>query len=645
VLSDTAMSGGYVDFVGPGGKVLRYDGVNFYDPIPFPQAGMLKDSDGDGKMDAIEVFLDRPLTTGYSVKSVDVLYNGEVLTVPMINSNGDTLIHINADGDRITVNVKGSDLATYSVKASDVLKIHFTDGTQTYDRSMPLKEMLQGIISRAVVIRSTSGRDSLFIEYNVDITSNDISHKNTMILLNGQEQSIDISRLPGKRLVILESTSYVLTGHDSIQLHELASFDNLPYIVDEEYNRKVPVQVITRVPALVNAGTGYFDSNGDGIMDSVVFQFSDSVTADQVAMLNFTVPWYSYRGLLIQLMPQPSDLVIDPNDHTKVIWKVQSNVQLQSGLTTIPSNLPSAEVYINYPILGTTFTERRDFVMIDYMAPAITGAHLRYSQDNDTLKVTFSEPVNYGSITRKDIFKYVHGKDTLILRPQNLIWSSDSLSVSVVLNHGQIDQIIPGDLLVLRGDGIQGALVSDGAGNVHQSDTKGFLVQGGLNQLIQLSNMGSLTTARMDSLAKLGAMSVEWVDQSQRSSDMRNQGKVGQLIELGQRFLPQLVDQSGVSADSLKASDVSIAVSTYYFDNAGQYVTDTVMVIPCNHPAFGGNCLTTDKKLFIDWNFKDSHGRYVGTGVYIANFTLYVRYQRVTIKEQSLDKVGVRRTK
>lgn len=170
-------------------------------------------------------------------------------------------------------------------------------------------------------------------------------------------------------------------------------------------------------------------------------------------------------------------------------------------------------------------------------------------------------------------------------------------------------------------------------------------MQGGLNQIVQSSNMGTLSTARMDSVAKLGAMSVQFLNQAIRASDLREQGKVGQLVELGQRFLPQLVEQSRVNKDSLDPKDVSIAISAYYFDNHGQYVTDTVLVVECAHPLFGGNCLDTDQKLFIDWNFKDSRGRFVGSGVYVANFSLFVRYENVTIREERIEKVGVRRTK
>ncbi|HSQ40799.1 MAG TPA: hypothetical protein VLM37_00810, partial [Fibrobacteraceae bacterium] len=464
--------------------------------------------------------------------------------------------------------------------------------------------------------------------------------------LNDNEIDVDKVRQPAKRLVIYESDTYgCFSDTDSVQLHELVSFDNLPYIVEEEYLRKVHVDVITRLPALLTDGTGYYDANGDGIMDSVVFHFASSISAADVAMMNFTIPWYSYRNLSIQLQPDPADLIIDPNDSTYVSWVVKSTVQLKTGLTSLPAGLSDAELYVEYPVFDSYFVEHRTFAIQDKMAPVITSANLTYSEEGDTLHLTFSEKVDYANITRSDIFQYSHGGDTLVLRPLNLIWADDGLSVDAVVWHAASDPVIPGDYVLERGGLTEGTMVVDLLGNSPLRDTKGTLVEGGLNQLVQMTNMGTLDPSKMDSLSKLGAISVQWLESDTRTSDLREAGKVGQLIELGQRFLPQLVEQSGVDADSIDPSDITIAISTYYFDNAGQYVTDTVMLVPCTHQAFGGNCLTTDKKLFIDWNFKDSRGRFVGTGAYVANYSLFVRYESVTIKEDETQTVGVRRTK
>jgi hypothetical protein len=55
--------------------------------------------------------------------------------------------------------------------------------------------------------------------------------------------------------------------------------------------------------------------------------------------------------------------------------------------------------------------------------------------------------------------------------------------------------------------------------------------------------------------------------------------------------------------------------------------------------------LTTDKKVFVNWNYKDHTGRLVGAGVYIVQFKLVVRYKQKKIQEEMRDKWGVRRKK
>ena len=125
-------------------------------------------------------------------------------------------------------------------------------------------------------------------------------------------------------------------------------------------------------------------------------------------------------------------------------------------------------------------------------------------------------------------------------------------------------------------------------------------------------------------------------------------------MQLGERFVPQLLDRAQVSADgsydpsvldSLKPEDVYISFIVNYFDHLGQYVNDTIITVPCESPKFGGNCLETDKKVFVNWNFKDHKGRFVGTGVYNVQFKMVVRYEDKKIVEEIKDKWGVRRKK
>ena len=95
----------------------------------------------------------------------------------------------------------------------------------------------------------------------------------------------------------------------------------------------------------------YWDTDGDGVLDRIVTVFDRKLTeADIDGSLYLSFPWYSYRGMLIQLQAQPEALKIDPDDSTRVIWEVFSPTELAKGVTSISEKLPEANVYTYYHI-------------------------------------------------------------------------------------------------------------------------------------------------------------------------------------------------------------------------------------------------------------------------------------------------------
>ena len=72
---------------------------------------------------------------------------------------------------------------------------------------------------------------------------------------------------------------------------------------------------------------------------------------------------------------------------------------------------------------------------------------------------------------------------------------------------------------------------------------------------------------------------------------------------------------------------------------------DKNIMVMCNSAQLGGNCLSAEQKVFVNWNFKDHTGRFVGSGIYMVQFKMVVRYEKKEIKEEIKDKWGVRRKK
>lgn len=645
VTADTTVLVGSIYITDKDGHLIIFDGINFYDPIPKAEIAYIQDADDDGLLDSLEVILSDTIPAGFSATGLAVVVNGDTLSLSGA---------LTVSGSRIYASA--AELGLSGEKFPDNARIIVTytnDETgANYNRSTNLLLLGSHVIKQAYAIRNKTGRDSLFVEFNIDVIPADLGSPEMLVWLNAMGFDLDAVKiyLPTKNLIILVGDSLGLNGRtDFVTLAPGASFHNLSYIATSEYERQVPVTVTDRYPAA--EVVEYYDMDGDGKLDSIAVKFSSKVTAEDVENFYFSFPWYSSRGLLIELQAQPRDLILSA-DGKSVGWVVRSNVNVASGLTSIGSNVPAATLYTYYDIFGNTFVASQTIAIADKMAPVVTAASLRYGDSRDTLTVSFSEPVDYSSLVGNDLFAYIHGSDTIDLRPSRMLWAADGKSVRLVLREST-DGIVPGDsLLVVRG---AKSSIADLYGNKTVENASPVVIGGLLGKLVESVNMGSYDPEKYIT-STLNSVSISYVPSKTRTSDLRDEGTLGHLISLGERFVPQLIDGAKLDADgnydaslldSIDPGDVFVNFSVSYFDNLGQYVTDTTFNIPCNSAAFGAgrNCLTTDKKVFVNWNYKDHTGRLVGSGVYIVEFKLVVRYKQKKVQEEMRDKWGVRRKK
>jgi len=646
VTADTVVSVGSIYFTDKDGHLIIFDGINFYDAIPKAETGYIQDADDDGYLDSLEVILADTIPKEMSVTGLAIVVNGDTLDVTSA---------ITVSGSRIYASADGLSLETDKFPEDARVIVTYTSESGTsYRRDTGLLQLGSHVIKQAYAIRNKSGKDSLFIEFNIDVIPADLNNPEMIVWLNGLGFDLDQVKiyLPTKNMIILVGDSLALNGStDYVTLAPAATFHNLSFIATTEYERQVPVTVTDRYPSATTVQ--YYDTDGDGTLDSISVQFSSKVTLEELQNYYFSFPWYSSRGLLIELQAQPRDLILS-SDGKSVGWVVKSNVNVASNLTSISSDLPAATLYTYYDIFGNSFVTSQTISIEDKMAPVIASATLRYGEESkrDTLTVTFSEEVDYASLSGKDFFAYIHGKDTIDLNPAQIIWASDGKSVRLVLREST-DGIVPGDsLMIVAG---KKSKISDIYGNASVENASPVVIGGLLGKIVESVNMGFFDPEKYVENT-LNSVSISYVSNQTRTSDLRDEGTLGHLISLGERFVPQLVDGAKLDADgnydssvldSIDPADVFVNFSVSYFDNIGQYVTDTTFNIPCNSAAFGTdqNCLTTDKKVFVNWNYKDHTGRLVGAGVYIVQFKLVVRYKQKKIQEEMRDKWGVRRKK
>jgi len=652
VTADSVVHGGSIIVHDPvQNTTVIIDNINFYDPIPDAELGYIKDSDGDDNLDYVEIVLKDSVISDLEVASVVLVVNGDTLK-PEAKPN------LNESRDRITLDV--SDLnfpEKFPEDAYAVITYNNIHDDIAYTRDAYIVEVGSRVIKDAFAIRDTRGKDSLFIEFNVDLIPKDLSMPEMLVLLKqeGKRYGFDLDQIsniymPTRNMVILVGENMGLKGdlRDSVSLHPNAQFNNLRYLTSDEYDREVPVTVIDRLPSVVDVE--YWDSDGDGQMDKIITNFSGPITAEEKEMLYATFPWYSDRGLMVQLQAQPADLSFDGKDSSRVVWNVVSTTPLAKGVTNISESLPPATLYSYYDVLGRTFVSEESAPLVDKMSPIVSAVTLSYGQKADTLIVYFSEVIKYKDLEGRDFFSYIHGKDTIDILPKDIDWASDGMSAKLIID-GSVSTILPGDsLMVVRGEK---GVIQDNFGNVAGDDPSPVVIAGLLNHLVDATNMGTFDSDD-ELLRTLSSVNLRYMPGSTTKEELEKEGSLGQLVQLGERFVPQLLDRAQISADgsvdpsvldSLDPEKVFITFVVNYYDHLGQYVNDTTILVPCNSPKFGGNCLVSDKKLFVNWNFKDHRGRFVGTGIYMVQFKMVVRYEKKKIEEEIKDKWGVRRKK
>jgi len=666
VTADKVVQGGSIKVFGDNEMVI-IDNINFYDPIPDTHIGYIKDTDGDMALDYVEILLKDTLSSSYDLGGVQLVIGDKTLDCVDYK--------LNKARDRILVDVsdlKGIPAVGKFPKDATALVSYVDKKTPdaSYVRESPIVEVGSNVIKDAYAIRSVKGLDSLFVQYNIDLFPVDIEIPEMMVMLKhemSERYGFDVDQIkkvymPAKDIVIFVGKDFKLKGDnkDSVSLYPGANFTNLPYITSDEYEREVPVQVVDRFPQVKNVE--YWDTDGDGVLDQIVTVFDKKLTKDDLdESLYMSYPWYSYRGMMIQLQAQPADMKIDPKDPTRVVWNVISTTKLASGVTSISDELPQANIYTYYKIFGETFVTEEAAPLVDKMSPIVASATLSYGKKTDTLMIVFSEPIMTKNLKDVDYFSYIHGDSVHVLNPTRIDWSSDGRTAKLVLN-GSDGTIMPGDSIMVH-KGIKDA-IKDNYGNIAGENPQSVIIGGLLNHLVEATQMGTFDinddTPKEDAdgktytLQTVSSVNLRYVPGSTTKEDMEKEGALGQLVQLGERFVPQLLDRAQVSddgsydpsvLDSLKPEDVYISFIVNYFDHLGQYVNDTIITVPCQSPKFGGNCLETDKKVFVNWNFKDHKGRFVGTGVYNVQFKMVVRYEDKKIVEEIKDKWGVRRKK
>lgn len=362
--------------------------------FPVARYGWLKDSDGNGTVDRIQVFYSIPLKETPDSVSVDFPTTGITsMTRSSVDamSFSETILSIQLAlpfTDGITGFTSGlqSSGKSYLTSAGNVK----TSGFELYDSIGPV------LNDKAIVReRIEAGADTVTITISEAVAFNNFSGEALLLRRGGADQPLTvlgiISNDTNTITVLLDAGGIQFTAGDSLRLNSTHPLNDLSGNVPHPANRAVPVVIKASMSQVVYAR--YEDYNFDGIIDSVKMGFSKPIDLSH-----------------IQLGLRWGTLDLTTIDNSTVTFAAGSNSDIAFPIPEqITENRVNTGGLLNSTCIHVNFTGDTLFTSVaDSAAPVIDSAwfHL-YNGDTttssstdtlDTLTILFSEVVDPAAV-------------------------------------------------------------------------------------------------------------------------------------------------------------------------------------------------------------------------------------------------------
>jgi len=623
----------------------------------YPDAAVLDsawvlDSDGDGYADSIVAWYDRALdglpdtlqhswpdkdddliriTTGGGYDS-----NRVEMDIEEISALGDSL-----DGElRSVVESEGGRMVTSRTDLVDKIGPVIRSGTVidgVDDENDP--DTLIVVFSKALDPTTTDGEVLLINGEAVNVTSEQISDLVWQFVVP-----------PG---IADEGDSLKLVHSDGI----IAADGNEP----SRNNQPVVLGDAGKIPPVTDDGNGFYDSDEDGIMDSVVVEFVNPLSAADIDNLDLRIVWLDSVGNKVELNPNSDDFVIDPDNPARISWKIPDSIGLENNLTAIfDETYGYANLVSSYEINGETLGDTLAVPMKDLMAPVIDSAFVYPELSNaavgDSLIVFFSEPIDVQNLDQVGFLRFKIGNEERTFNLDDLFWYEDSMSVGM-----RIAADDPLDIRPNAGDSIKiiSALDEDGNvvgiqdlhGNPVRDNSPYVMMQGNPRILLEYVDIIGVDREELNRAYENGEIedpvTLEFVPDDFTAEDAEDAGALGFLVDFGASPLDGDLDEDGEpSVEDLH--EIFLKYEVYYYTNLGGFVTSASGKVFCDDPEFSddgeseGNCFKNRRKLLVRWNMLSDEGRVVGFGAYVSKLYLYVKGSKSNYEETKTRIIGVK---
>ena len=647
----------FPDVTDASGKVISYvltepfpGSYEFKNPdLPNFDHAAIYDTDGDGIGDSIATWFSGNTESAqidtfyYSWPNDDSFkkYGGDV------QSNKDKSLYELPD---VKVDVQ-KDPATGTVKAY-VCSLGGCAWLQT-----PLADSIGAAIRTATLLKGKDGaKDTLIISFNKDMDPS--WNKGRGFLLNGTTP-LDVDSAVSKQgnvwKFVVDSGAVhvddmikisVSCGKSDCPDGILTAADGVP---TDANNQEVPVRNAGRV-LVDNENNGFYDSDGDGRMDSASVGFESPITEEDLKNMDITLYWLDNDGELVaipanSLNPKISEdgLVLefkidDPDAYggggimnmlTGIDKSYSKDGKTEYGYATIVNKIS---------VNGKDTTETTDYNMNDYMSPVISSTFLNpesfQEMEPDKFKITFSEAMDKDKTQISDdcLSFYVDGS-WVHYNLSAAEWSDDGRSVTLFMEAGEdlSTRMNPADSV--RFDNFTSGFV-DRKGNKVSEKAPSVMVEGDPRVIMKTNSFADLNKA--DELS--GREKPFTIDHVKDAKEASDQSSLGVLMDVGFSTI-MAQDSAGQTVPNM--DEIGLSWELYVYTNLGAYVGGASGKIDCDDPFFESNCLENPDKLYVRWNMRSDKGRRVGAGIYLAKFKVKVYGAKEDFKIERIFRWGI----
>lgn len=610
-----------------------------YGDAPSMDSASLYDADGDGVGDSVAAWFNSALDVKPTNPLMSWPTNGDMKPA---STNGGSLTWstgtklIGWEVDEIAIPNGTTGAGDFGVTVTG------KSGNQVQTQA-PLKDLV-GPVIQSVTLRpgrllpdgKTRDPDTLVTRFNKEIDSS--FTEGDAFMVNGE--LVYVTGKPvGDRTweFVLDDAGSLITGSgDSLTIAVdggiVAADGNKP----SENNRPAIIREAGTLPGFAEDGNGFFDSDGDGSLDSIRVEFLEPLSQDLIDSLVFNFFWKDTLGNPYRIPLGADDYTWDPKNPKVITWKFNpDSMGIMPFLTSITGEeYGYGNVENHYEENGEPQTDLVGITMKDRMAPVLVSAKLTPESSSekkgDAYKLRFSEPVDQDALMNQDFLSFLMTGDSKSPTGGSIVEWNDSgtvLSISVGKGDPLRQRPNPGDSLRILAiaEGI-----ADTNGNAMLLDGPRVMLQGNARVLTDdrygagvkyRADIGK--DAPKDKNGNPKPISVSYWDDGTELSDLPG-GSLGILLDVGPSTVGDVDDLLGTM--ELDKDKIGLNWTLDVYNNFGNFVASSKGEIACSDSestGFNGDCFKNRKQVYISWNLLAENGRKVGFGVYIAK--LYVR--------------------